>query len=63
MDGELTWPYGQKDCIHLIEGIAKRVLQREILRLQGGIVTFQLLQTGAHDVQDGTLDGPHERRQ
>lgn len=49
--------------MHLFEGIAKCVLQRQILSLQGGVVAFQLLQTGAHDVQDGALDGPHSWRQ
>ncbi len=47
----------------LFEGVAQRVLQGEVLGLQGGVVAFQFLQTGAHDIHDGALDGPHSRRQ
>lgn len=46
----------------LLKGVSQRVLQRQVLRLQGGVVALQLLQAGAHDVQDGALDGPHGRR-
>lgn len=47
----------------LLEGVPQRVLQRQVLHLQRGVVALQLLQAGAHDVQDGALDGPHGRRQ
>lgn len=47
----------------LFECVAQRVLQGQVLGLQGGVVAFQLLQTCAHDIQDGALDGPHSRRQ
>lgn len=47
----------------LVERVSQRVLQREVLRLQRGVVALQLLQTGVHDVQDGALNGPHGRCQ
>lgn len=48
---------------NLLKGVPQRVLQRQLLGLQAGVVALQLLQAGAHDVQDGALDGPHGRRQ
>lgn len=48
---------------HLVEGVSQRVLQGKILRLKGGVVALELLQTGTHDVQDGALDGFHSWRQ
>lgn len=53
----------EKQLSHLIKGVEQRVLEGEVLCLQGGVVAFELLQAGVHDVQDGALDGPHSRGQ